>query len=96
MEPILIVLGYALDLYKWVIIVGAVMSWLVAFNVVNIRNDAVRSIWNTLTALTEPVLRPIRRYLPNMGGVDISPVIAIFIIILIQLYIDKFTRQQPF
>ncbi len=96
MQPILIVLSYALDLYKFVIIASAIMSWLIAFNVVNVRNEVVRSIWNTLVALTEPVLRPIRRLLPNMGGVDISPVIVFLAILLIQLYLEKLIRAVPF
>ena len=96
MQPIIIVLIYALDLYKYVIIASAVMSWLIAFNVVNIRNDVVRSIWNTLVALTEPLLRPIRRFLPNMGGIDVSPVIIFLLIILVQLYLDKLLRILPF
>jgi YggT family protein len=61
-----------LGLYILVLVVAAVMSWLIAFNVVNIRNDAVRFIWNALTALTEPLLRPIRRYIPTVGGLDLS------------------------
>ena len=67
MRAILIVIDIALDLYKYVIIAAAVMSWLIAFNVVNVRNDVVRSIWNTLTALTEPLLRRIRRYPAQYG-----------------------------
>ncbi|MDF2972321.1 MAG: hypothetical protein K0R61_2771 [Microvirga sp.] len=64
-------------------------SWLVAFNVINTRNDFVRSVWNFLDAVTQPVLRPIRNILPNLGGVDISPIILILLIIFIQnLIID--------
>jgi YggT family protein len=96
MKAVIIVLIYALDLYKWVIIATAVMSWLVAFNVVNIRNDVVRSIWNTLAALTEPLLRPIRRFLPNMGGVDISPVIVFLVILLLQMWLDQIKDYMPF
>jgi YggT family protein len=59
-------------LYILILIAAAVMSWLIAFNVVNIRNDFVRLIVNLLTALTEPVLRPIRRFIPNLGGLDMS------------------------
>ena len=67
----------ALNLYKYVVIAAAVLSWLIAFNVVNIRNEVVRSIWNLLDALTEPLLRPIRNFLPNIGGIDISPIILL-------------------
>jgi YggT family protein len=66
-----------IQLYIYVIIAGAVMSWLIAFNVVNLYNPLVRSIWQALNAVTEPLLRPIRRMLPDLGGVDISPVILI-------------------
>ena len=52
---------------------SAVVSWLVAFNVINSRNDVVRTIWNFLYQVTEPVLRPIRNILPNLGGIDVSP-----------------------
>jgi YggT family protein len=66
-----------ITLYTYVIIAGAVMSWLIAFNVVNPYNPIVRSVWQALNALTEPLLRPIRRWMPDLGGIDISPVILI-------------------
>ncbi len=69
-----------IDLYWWVVIAMAVMSWLVAFDVVNTRSQAVYSIWNALNALTEPVLRPIRNFLPSFGGIDISPVILLLLL----------------
>lgn len=69
-----------LDLYFWVLILSAVLSWLVAFNVVNTRNRAVYVIGDFLYRVTEPVLRPIRRVLPNMGGLDLSPIVVILLI----------------
>jgi len=66
-----------LDMYTWVIIAGAIASWLVAFGVVNTRNQVIRWIIDFLYRITEPALRPIRRVLPNLGGVDISPVILL-------------------
>ena len=96
MRAILNVLILALDLYKLVIIIAAVMSWLIAFNVVNIRNDFVRSIWSTLVALTEPVLRPIRRHLPNTGGIDISPVIVFLVILLVERIIHDYIYPNVF
>lgn len=66
-----------IDLYWWVVIAMAVMSWLIAFDVVNMRSSAVYSIWRALEALTEPVLRPIRNLLPSLGGLDISPIILL-------------------
>ena len=73
-----------LNAYTWLVIASAIMSWLVAFGVVNVRNQVVRTIVNFLYAVTEPVLRPIRRVLPNLGGVDISPVV-----LLIGIYIVR-------
>ena len=66
-----------IDIYTWILIAGAIMSWLVAFGVVNISNKFIRMVVDVLYRLTEPVLRPIRRILPNLGGVDISPVILL-------------------
>ena len=66
-----------LDIYSWIIIISAILSWLVAFGVVNMRNAFIRTVVETLYRLTEPMLRPIRRMLPNLGGVDISPVILL-------------------
>ena len=67
MRAVLDIIMVALNLYTWVIIAGAILSWLIAFGVVNIRNDFVRSVWNLFFALTEPFLRPIRNFLPSTG-----------------------------
>ncbi|HEY1735533.1 MAG TPA: YggT family protein [Methylovirgula sp.] len=96
MRAFLTVLSIALEWYKWLIIIVAILSWLIAFNVINIYNDTVRMIWNGLNALTEPALRPIRNILPNMGGVDISPVILILIIIFLQLLIGSILAAYPY
>ncbi|MBN9080485.1 MAG: hypothetical protein BGP04_19645 [Rhizobiales bacterium 62-17] len=84
MRAILDVILLVLDLYTWVIVISAVLSWLIAFNVINYRNDFVRAIWSGLTAITEPLLRPIRNILPNMGAVDLSPVVLLLLIFLLQ------------
>ena len=81
---ILSFIGYVIGLYQWVIIAAVIFSWLVAFNVINPHNNFVRSLWQGLTALTEPLMRPIRRALPDMGGLDISPIILILACVLIQ------------
>jgi YggT family protein len=73
-----------LTLYVYILIASAIMSWLIAFNVVNPRNDFVRIVGEFLYRITEPVLRPIRNLLPNLGGIDVSPVILILIIVFIQ------------
>ena len=67
----------ALNLYTWVLIASAIFSWLYAFNVINSRNQFVNAIGSFLVNVTEPALRPIRRILPNLGGIDISPVVLI-------------------
>ncbi len=73
-----------LDIYTWILIGSAVFSWLYAFNVVNSRNQFVASLGNFLFRVTEPVLRPIRRFMPDLGGVDISPIVALVIIFFIR------------
>jgi YggT family protein len=90
--PVFKVLNMALDLYWWVIIVMAVMSWLLAFDVINMRNDFVRSVWNGVNALTEPALRPIRRFLPPIGGMDISPIVLLLLLAFIQMELNELLR----
>lgn len=77
----------ALDLYWWIIIASAIFSWLYAFNVVNPRNQVVGTIGNALYRLTEPALRPIRRFLPDLGGIDISPIILLLILFFLRQFI---------
>lgn len=96
MRPLLDVILLVLDLYMDVIIGVAILSWLVAFNVINLHNDVVRSIWNALNGLTEPVLRPIRRALPNMGTLDISPIVVMLAIFLIKREIQTYIYPYAF
>ncbi|MBE7184534.1 MAG: YggT family protein [Methylobacterium mesophilicum] len=74
----------ALDIYWWIIILSAVFSWLYAFNVVNSRNEVVGAIGNFLFRATEPALRPIRRVLPDLGGIDISPIILLLLLFFLR------------
>jgi YggT family protein len=90
--PLIIVVNYAIELLKLVVLASIVMSWLVAFNVVNTRNRAVYMIMDTLYRITEPVLRPIRRIMPNTGAVDLSPIALFFILWLIQMYLPMLAR----
>jgi YggT family protein len=83
--PLLTVISYALDLYKYVVIAMIVYSWLSSFGVINTYNASVRSIGNILARLTEPVLRPIRQAMPNFGPVDLSPVVLWLLIYFIQM-----------
>jgi YggT family protein len=80
LNPVSDLILVVLELYTWVVILSAIMSWLVAFNVVNTSNRLVYSIGEVLYRLTEPALRPIRRHLPMIGGVDISPIILLLIL----------------
>jgi YggT family protein len=77
MNPIIYLVELVIEILTWIVIAGAIMSWLVAFGVVNLRNQFIRLVVDMLYRLTEPMLRPIRRILPNLGGVDISPVVLL-------------------
>jgi len=96
MRAVLDLILMILDLYKYVIIGVAILSWLVAFNVINLHNDIVRSLWTALNALTEPVLQPIRRMLPAMGTMDISPIIVLLGIFFVQDVIIKYIYPGVF
>jgi YggT family protein len=77
----------AIDIYWWLIIASAIFSWLYAFNVVNPRNQFVGTIGNALYRITEPALRPIRRIMPDLGGIDISPIILLLILFFVRQFI---------
>lgn len=96
MRAILDVVMIALNLYWWVVIASAIFSWLYAFGVVNPRNQIVASIGKFLYQATEPALRYIRRVVPSMGAIDISPVILLFGIILIQQVIIRYIYPNVF
>ncbi len=96
MRALLDVILLALQLYIYIIIAAAVLSWLIAFSVVNTRNQVVAMVGDFLYRITEPALRPIRNLMPNLGGIDISPVILILIIILIENIIIYYIRPNVF
>jgi len=77
MLSLAVLIDKVIDIYTWIVIAGAIISWLVAFSVINVNNQFIRVVVDLLYRLTEPVLRPIRKILPNLGGVDISPVILL-------------------
>jgi YggT family protein len=87
--PIIRVVDALLTIYWWIIIASAVMSWLVAFRVINTYSRPVSLIGDFLYRATEPALRPIRRFLPNFGGLDVSPIILLLIIWLIQMELGQ-------
>lgn len=87
--PLLQVISVALDLYKWAVIIWVVLSWLVQFNIINSHNQFVRTIGRALDQVVDPALRRIRRVIPSMGALDISPIVLFLIILLIQLIIGR-------
>ena len=87
--PLIQILIIALNIYVWMVIASAILSWLVHFGVINTRNQFVSMIGEFLWRVTEPALRPIRRFMPNLGGIDISPIILILIIYFVQMVLQN-------
>jgi YggT family protein len=96
MRALFLVIDLALELYIWIVIAMAIFSWLVTFNVVNTRNPVVHMIGDFLYRITEPALRPIRNIMPDLGGIDISPVILFLIIIFIRYVIALYILPNVF
>jgi YggT family protein len=96
MRSILDIVLIVLQMYIWLLIASAVLSWLIAFNVVNTRNQFVAMVADFLYRITEPVLRPIRQMMPNLGGLDVSPVILILLILLIENVIGRYIYPNVF
>jgi YggT family protein len=84
MKSIFFLVDSIINIYIWLIIVNAVLSWLVAFNVLNTQNKFVFTVLNATHQLTDPVLNKIRRFIPNLGSIDISPVVLILLLIFIR------------
>ncbi len=93
MNALLWLFNTIIQLYIYVLVASAVLSWLVAFNVVNTRSPVVAQIGDFLYRVTEPALRPIRNLLPNLGGVDISPVILILLLLFVQKLVTDLVIQ---
>jgi YggT family protein len=96
MRVILEVILIVLDIYWWVVLATIVLSWLIAFNIINTRNQFVDQVWRALLSLTEPVLRPIRRILPKFSGLDLSPIVLFILIYLIQRVIQLYIYPYVF
>jgi len=96
LNPIAALLIEVLEIYKWVVIAAVIVSWLTAFNVINSHNNFVRSLLRILYALTEPVFRPIRKIIPPMGGLDLSPIIVFVIIWFLQYSIQWASYRYGF
>jgi YggT family protein len=91
--PLIQVAYIALDLYLWAIIISVIMSWLVAFNVINTHNRFVYMVGSALSSITEPALRRIRGVLPVMGGIDFSPIILILAVYFVQMVLVQLLAQ---
>jgi len=89
LEPLLTVIYFALEFYWYVVLATVIFSWLIAFGVINTYNHAVRTIGDVLARLTEPALRPLRRWLPDIGAVDLSPLALWLIILFLQMVVKK-------
>ncbi len=84
MVAVISLIDAVLQIYTWIVIVYVIMTWLVQFNVMNMRNQFVAMIGNVLHRLTEPVLRPIRKIMPDLGGLDISPVVLLLLLFFLR------------
>ena len=93
MNPIFALLDTLLEIYKWIVLAAVVVSWLAAFNVINEHNNFVRTALRILYNLTEPVFRPIRRILPQMGGLDLSPIVVLVGIWFLQYCLVYFSYR---
>ena len=96
MRVILEIILIVLDIYWWVVLAMIVLSWLIAFNIINTRNQFVDAVWRAVNSLTEPVLRPIRRIMPKFSGIDVSPIILFILIYLIQRVIQLYIYPYVF
>jgi YggT family protein len=90
MQSLVIIIDTVIDLYLWVVIIWVIMSWLVSFQVVNTHNRFVYLISDFLHRLTEPALRPIRRVVPYIGGIDLSPFVLILTLYFLRLLLREY------
>ena len=96
MKSVLILIDSLVSIYIWILIINALLSWLIAFNVLNTSNRLVYSLLDISYKMTDPVLRPIRNFLPNLGGIDISPVILILLLMFIRNLAFEFLAPSMF
>jgi YggT family protein len=84
MQSVLILITQVISIYTWVVVISVVLSWLIAFNVINTQNRFVYMVVDVTYRLTEPLLGPLRRVLPDFGGIDISPVVLLLLLYFAQ------------
>lgn len=95
MNTILEIIQVLLTVVWWIIVIQAILSWLIAFNVINTSNDLVRNVWNALGTMTEPMYRPIRRILPDFGALDLSPLVVLLILYILMNIVIPSLYQAP-
>ena len=83
-----------LNVLWWIVMVQAIMSWLLAFNVINLYNETVRAIWQALEKITDPIYRPIRRIMPDFGALDLSPMVVLLIIYILSTRVIPYFYQM--
>ena len=96
MKSLLILIDSIVSIYIWILIINALLSWLIAFNVLNTSNRFVYSVLDVSYKMTDPLLRPIRNFLPNLGGIDISPVILILLLMFLRNLAFEFLAPSMF
>tara|TARA_B100001248_G_scaffold261825_1_gene254492 strand:+ start:5875 stop:6168 length:294 start_codon:yes stop_codon:yes gene_type:complete len=96
MTSIIILISQIIEIFIWLLIAQAILSWLIAFNIVNTTSNLINLIGNFLYKVTEPLLRPIRRVLPDFGGVDVSPVILIILLIFFRNLLFEYSGVLNF
>jgi YggT family protein len=96
MKSVLILLDSVVTIYIWILIINALLSWLIAFNVLNTSNRLVYSLLDISYKMTDPLLRPIRNFLPNLGNIDVSPVVLILLLMFLRNLIFEFLAPGMF
>lgn len=96
MKSVLILLDSVITIYIWILIINALLSWLIAFNVLNTSNRLVYSLLDISYKITDPLLRPIRNFLPNLGNIDISPVVLILLLMFLRNLIFEYLAPGMF
>lgn len=96
LQGLLFLFNAAIDIYTWILIASVILSWLVAFNVVNTRNQVVFMIGSVIERMTEPVLRPIRNILPNLGGLDLSPLVLLLLLNFLKIVVNGWLAPMAY
>ena len=96
MKSVLILLDSIVTIYIWILIINALLSWLIAFNVLNTSNRLVYSLLDISYKMTDPLLKPIRNFLPNLGNIDISPVVLILLLMFLRNLIFEYLAPGMF